>query len=155
MNDIPVLASLSSPPQGFTEVLCYRDRSLYTFFTYRDDFLIVVTGDADSKFRLQTELPISALAWLADVIDVQLGWTPNDGGLPVGTALVAQEFDGETIQVCRLANTRGSGEPGFEIKNRSRYFQTTKRKREQYFEFTDEVMRAVGLVEKFRALARS
>ncbi|WKE65753.1 hypothetical protein PVT67_00410 [Gallaecimonas kandeliae] len=152
MNDIPIVTSLASPPEAFKELFRYQDGDVHTLFSYKDKIVVLLSGEPDDGFYLQIELPKQAMSWLADVIDVQLGKAPNDGGLPVGTALVAQEFDGEIIQVCRLANTRGGGEPGFEVMNRSRHCNVDEDDM-QGFEFTDEVMRAVGLVEKFRALA--
>jgi len=71
-------------------------------------------------FYNQTELLLSAVAWLVDVIETKFWKLPSGGGLPKDVFNFTGEVAGEKINIGRGICLGGEGIGGFKITNLSR-----------------------------------
>jgi len=111
--------------------------------------VIFHVGEGDYN---QTELPLSAVAWLVDVIENRFWKVPSEGGLPKDVFHFTGEIAGETINVIRGSCLAGEDIGGFTITNLSRgsYIDETQ---EQAHDITDHVLIEMKYMDFLRDLA--
>lgn len=105
------LARIQRDEEGKEFLDIYEDDSHLIFYRLSKG----ITRDTEN----QTELPISALPWIARTIKDGFWRKPTDGGFDKNKHADRMIIDGEDILVSRTMNAT-YGNPGFKIANKSR-----------------------------------
>lgn len=107
------LTRISRDDKGRSYINVYESKEHLIFYRMSKGL------SSDDDTENQTEIPIKAIPWIADIIVNGFWRKPTDGGLPKTQHAVRSTIEGEDIIVSRTMNAT-YGHPGFKIVNKSR-----------------------------------
>lgn len=129
----------------------------YLGITLSDHFVIFRRQHFNIKsnkfLKNQLEIPVSALKWVIDTIEIGFGKNPDDGGLPRDVLHDQTVIEGEEINLRRTMNCGAANQQGYTLSNFSRDSYIDKDDC-QSIQLPDYLLFDEGLLEKLKDLAR-
>ena len=100
----------------------------------------------------QIEIPLPAIRWIIDTIEIKFFKPPGQGGLPAEQFHWCEVIEGEKLCIMRAFDPTGEGLPGYVLDNLSRYGYISDTSNQE-FSFFDNFLFEHGLMNFLKEIA--
>jgi hypothetical protein len=136
----------------------FKDDEL--FFIKKEKHLIIYSREFFTNLKTkitelladQIEIPLPAIRWIIDTIEIKFFKPPGQGGLPAEQFHWCEIIEGEELCIMRAFDPTGEGLPGYDLVNLNRYGYISDTSNQE-FSFFDNFLFEHGLMNFLKEIA--